>query len=114
VIFYGSDGYMVIPSYTAYRVFLGRKREPGPAGNAGGDHFANFIEAVRSRKSEDLHSGALEGHLSAALCHLANVAYRTRKTLEFDPKSEKFSGDAAANAMLTRQYRKPYVVPDKV
>jgi predicted dehydrogenase len=114
VIFYGSDGYMVIPSYTAYKVFLGKKREPGPEKNQGGDHYLNFISAMRSRKTEDLHAPAIEGHLSAALCHLANIAYRTRKALEFDPKAERFVGDSAANAMLTREYRKPYVVPDKV
>ncbi|PYV15104.1 MAG: gfo/Idh/MocA family oxidoreductase [Acidobacteria bacterium] len=114
VIFYGSEGYMVIPSYTAYKVFLGRKREPGPAGNQGGDHYLNFIEAMRSRKTEDLHANVTEGHLSAALCHLANIAYRTKRTLEFDPKAERFVADDAANAMLTRDYRKPYVVPNKV
>jgi predicted dehydrogenase len=114
VIFYGTEGYMVVPSYTAYHVFLGRKREPGPSGNKGGDHYLNFIEAVRSRKTEHLHAPAIEGHLSAAACHLSNIAYRTCRTLEFDPKTERFVGDSDANAMLTRDYRKPYVVPDQV
>jgi hypothetical protein len=31
-----------------------------------------------------------------------------------DPKTEQFIGNAKANEMLTRQYRKPYVVPEKV
>ena len=31
-----------------------------------------------------------------------------------DPKSERFLGNDAANEMLTRPYRKPYVVPEKV
>ena len=114
VIFYGSEGVMIVPSYTSYKTFLGRKREPGPEGKAGGDHYANFIDAVRSRNTEDLHSNETEGHLSSALCHLANVAYRTKRTLEFNPKTEKFIGDEKANAFLTREYRKPYVVPDKV
>jgi hypothetical protein len=48
------------------------------------------------------------------LCHLANVAYRTKKTLEFDPKTEKFIGDEGANAMVIRRYRDPYVVPENV
>jgi predicted dehydrogenase len=114
VIFYGSEGIMIIPSYTSYKTFLGRKREPGPAGKAGGDHYGNFIDAVRSRKTEDLNANPLEGHLSSSLCHMANIAYRTKKTLEFDPKTEKFLGDSEANALATRNYRKPYVVPDKV
>jgi hypothetical protein len=114
VIFFGSEGIMVIPSYTSYKTFLGRKREPGPSATGGGDHYANFIDAVRSRRSQDLHAGALEGHLSSALCHLANVAYRTGNTLKFDPATERFVGDEKADALLTREYRKPYVVPEKV
>ena len=112
VLFYGSEGYMVIPSYSGYRTFLGRKREPGPSRNAGGDHYANFIGAVRSRKAEDLNAEIEEGHLSAALCHLANVGYRLNRTIEFDPATETIPGDA--EAMLTRNYRAPFVVPEKV
>ena len=52
-----------------------------------------------------------EGHLSSALCHLANNSYRLRRTLEFDPVKEEYVGDAEANQMLSRVYRKPFVVP---
>jgi hypothetical protein len=46
-------------------------------GSGGGEgHAANFIRAVRSRKMEDLNADILEGHLSSALCHLANIPYR--------------------------------------
>jgi hypothetical protein len=34
--------------------------------------------------------------------------------LNFDPKTERYTGDAEANAMLTRNYRAPFVVPEKV
>jgi predicted dehydrogenase len=45
--------------------------------STGGDkHIANFIAAVRSRKRTDLNADILEGHLSAALCHIANISYR--------------------------------------
>jgi hypothetical protein len=38
------------------------------------------------------------------------------QTLDFDAKTEKFTGagSEAANPMLTRAYRQPFVVPDKV
>jgi hypothetical protein len=122
------------------------------------DHFANFLKAVRSRKVEDLNADILEGHLSSALCHTANISYRLGKAtdsntireriksergfeetfdrmvqhlaandvdvakdqlelgvpLAMDAKEERFKGDEAANAMLTRVYRQPYVVPEKV
>ncbi|HUW20370.1 MAG TPA: Gfo/Idh/MocA family oxidoreductase [Sedimentisphaerales bacterium] len=45
-------------------------------GDGGGGHQANFIKAMRSRKVSDLHSDILEGHISAALCHMANISYR--------------------------------------
>jgi hypothetical protein len=34
--------------------------------------------------------------------------------LDFDPKAMKFIGDKQANAMLTKEYRKGFEVPDKV
>ncbi|MCX8107825.1 MAG: gfo/Idh/MocA family oxidoreductase, partial [Verrucomicrobiae bacterium] len=40
------------------------------------DHFANFIKAVRTRKHTDLTADILEGHISSALCHIANISYR--------------------------------------
>ena len=36
------------------------------------------------------------------------------RALKFDPESEKFVGDEDADALLTRPYRKPFVVPEKV
>jgi predicted dehydrogenase len=77
-------------------------------------HFDNFIDCVRSRRREDLRCEILEGHLSTALCHLANIAFRTGRKLTFDPATETFPGDAEANGYLTRRYRPPYVVPDRV
>ena len=52
-----------------------------------------------------------DGHLSSALCHLGNIAYRLGRALKFDPRTETFPGDAEASAMLTRKYREPFVVP---
>jgi predicted dehydrogenase len=45
-------------------------------GDGGGDHQANFIRAVRSRKPGDLRAEMLTGHISATLCHMANISYR--------------------------------------
>jgi predicted dehydrogenase len=113
-IFYGSEGYMAIDGYTSYRTFLGKKQEPGPSRREGGSTWANFIEAVRSRKREDQHADIEEGHHSSALMHLANVSYRLGRSLNFDPAKESVVNDKEANAMLRRQYRAPYVVPEKV
>ncbi len=92
--------------------------EPGPAipdlEEPEVSHFQNFIDCVRSRKREELHCEVLEGHLSTTLCHLANISYRTGRKLSFDPATERFRGDEEANALLTREYREPYTLPDVV
>ncbi|UCD51826.1 MAG: Gfo/Idh/MocA family oxidoreductase [Phycisphaerales bacterium] len=46
------------------------------SGEGGMDHQANFIRAMRSRKITDLRADVLEGHISATLCHMANISYR--------------------------------------
>jgi hypothetical protein len=56
-------------------------RLTGTAGDTGGysrhkGHLFNFVSAVRSRKVSDLRADVLEGHLSTALVHMANVSYR--------------------------------------
>ncbi len=114
VLFFGADGVMVVG--TGYQTFLGKKREPGPSsvGSTEDRHFANFIEAVRRRKPELLTAEIVEGHLSAALCHLANISYRTGHSLRFDPTTEKFIGDPQADALLKRSYRPPFVIPEQV
>lgn len=114
VIFYGSEGYLVVDSYQSWRSYLGRKREPGPSARIGGNHYRNFLDAVRARDHSILHCDIEEGHKSAVLCHLANISYRLGRSLEFDPQTERFVGDDEANAMLSRQYRAPFVVPEKV
>jgi predicted dehydrogenase len=116
-IFYGSEGYMVL-SGGKWQTFMGQKGEAGPSGPTpearGTDHFANFIVAVKSRKPEDLNAPVEEGHLSSALCHLANVSYRLGRKLAFDPQAERFLHDEEADRLLTREYRSPYVVPSQV
>ena len=113
-LFYGSKGYLAVDSYTSYKSWLGPSEEPGPANNKGGDHFANFFEAVRTRKREGLNAEIEEGAISTTLVHLANISYRVGRTLHFDAATYSVTGDKEANAMFTRAYRKPFVVPEKV
>lgn len=113
-IFYGDKGYMVINGYSDYKTFLGRNREPGPARNAGGDHYKNFVDAVRAHDKKLLNGPIETGHLASSLAHLGNISYRLGRTLHFDPQKEVFVNDKEANAMLTRKYRAPYLVPTTV
>lgn len=116
-IFYGSEGYLVVKGYNEYATFLGQRREPGPRGRDGDPvypHFVNFIDAVRSRDTSKLHGPVETAHYSSGLAHLGNIAYRLDRKLKFDPQTERFVDDKEADAMLTREYRHPFVVPETV
>jgi predicted dehydrogenase len=113
-IIYGSEGILAISSYTDLKTFWGPKLEPGEGGRGGGDHFANFIAAVKSRDASSLNAPILQGHLSSAYCHLGNIAYRLGRKLQINPSSETFVDDSEADAMLSREYRKGFEVPDQV
>jgi hypothetical protein len=52
--------------------------------------------------------------MSASLVHIANASYRVGKRLSFDEKSLSFPHDKEATALLSRKYRAPYLVPEKV
>lgn len=158
VIFEGTEGYVVMTSYTSGAGFDadGNKvREFSGRAN----HFESFLQAVRSRKVCDVTADIEEGHLSSALCHMGNASYRlgdlvpadglkerlsplelsskvrhaikqalrhvgnknggagdqricAGPLLSFDPKTETFLDNEQANQMLSREYRRPFVVPE--
>jgi predicted dehydrogenase len=114
--FFGSEGHMHILADGRFQITMGRNKAPEPEVEypANIDHMQNFVEAVRSRDPKHLHAEIEETHLSTALCHLGNIAYRTGRDLRFDPARMQFTGDEEATKMLTREYRAPYIVPDKV
>ena len=113
-IFYGSKGFLAIDGYGQYKTWLGREQEPGPSRAEDGNNWANFIEAVRSRKQSDLNAPIEEGFMSTVLVHLANISYRLGRSIEFDAENFNCKADAEATAMFTRKYRAPFIVPEKV
>ena len=114
--FFGSKGSMHMMANGDFRITLGRNKQPEPVVTypANLDHFANFADAVRARDPKLLHAEIEETALSTALCHLGNISHRLGRELKFDPTTMRFPNDAEANAMLTRNYRAPYVVPSEV
>ncbi|PYV14100.1 MAG: hypothetical protein DMG21_19290 [Acidobacteria bacterium] len=118
-IYYGPKGILATGDEDAdtYATWLGPHQEPGPTAHQGGDHFANFIDCVRSRKKQDLHAPIEEGYISAGMVHLANASYRLGRTIRFDPVAEQVIDDPDAEKLLRdgdRGYRAPYVVPEEV
>ncbi len=128
-IFYGTEGYLEIEGETwkAFRqqekeAFAGSKAETGGknedlahVGSSDTAHFANFIDAIRSGKSDLLHCDIVEGFFSTVLPLIANISYRLQSELKFTGADmDRVINNSEANSMLTRVYRPPYVVPDLV
>ncbi|HWB98888.1 MAG TPA: Gfo/Idh/MocA family oxidoreductase [Bryobacteraceae bacterium] len=126
VTFFGSKGYLVgdWAKRGKFQLFLGKNTTPEAdlgrlddvdrVDNEQISHFQNFFDAVRAHKREMLTAEVNETHLSTGISLLGNISYRLGRKLHFDPQRERFTGDSEADAMLTRTYRKPYVVPEKV
>ena len=93
---------------------MGKGQELGPPGSGGGNMLRNFVKAIRANDRSIMEGDIVEGHHSCALIHMANTSYRLVRTLDFDPVTERYIGDEEANAMLTRNYRSPYVIPEKI
>jgi hypothetical protein len=66
----------------------------------------SFLDCVKSRQrpTADIE----EGYLSAVMCHLGNIATRLGRTLRWDEKACQVIGDAEANKLLDKPYRKPW------
>ncbi|MCS6775116.1 MAG: Gfo/Idh/MocA family oxidoreductase [Chloroherpetonaceae bacterium] len=157
-IIYGTEGYVVMTgNYSRVLAFDNNDNKIAEF-NGSGDHYGNFLDAVRSRRITDLNADIEEGHISSAMCHLGNISYllgspqsfsaktqafgdnkeametylrfeqhladngvpmnnlqyRLGPKLEFNPKREQFKGNKEANALLTREYRKGFEVPNRV
>ena len=116
-LFYGTEGWAAM-SDQGFQAFKGESNElvmeerperGAGGGDATGLHMQNFLAACRSRNDKDLHDEIANAYLSASLCHLANISYRVGRKLTL-AAGPKFANDPEANKLLTRDYRKPYVV----
>jgi len=73
-------------------------------------HVLDFMAAreTRSRPLADIE----EGHISSAMCELANVSLDLGRSLAYDPKTRTIPGDAEATRRLARPHRAPWIHPD--
>lgn len=106
--FYGTEGTLIVDR-GGWKV----QTKPGkfdPVGNAlGGSHTKNFLDCLKSRKEPNADIEI--GRLSTTICHLGNICTRLKRDVRFDPKTETFGTDREANALLTKEYRRPYTLP---
>ena len=135
-IFFGDKGFMIV-DHKGFKVFKSAAAsiagEAGRGSGAGGQekyekvmdekpseeddtaaHMKNFLDGIRARDHRKLHADIEIGARAAAFCHLANIGYRAGHSLRMNPSTVRFVQADDANALLTRDYRKPYVVPENV
>ncbi|MDB6072883.1 MAG: dehydrogenase, partial [Verrucomicrobiaceae bacterium] len=103
---YGDGGSLVITGGNGYVVYDMKGKEiekqSGPASDV--LHFQNFIDTIRGTAKSN--SEIEEGQKSTLLCHLGNIAWRTGRTINFDPATKKIVGDDEAIKLYWgRQYR---------
>jgi len=70
------------------------------------EQHGDWLDSIRSRKAPA--ATAEVGHRACSTCLLHHAAMKTGRHLKWDPKAERFIGDDAANALLSRPQRKPY------
>ena len=111
-VFYGTEGMMIFSRRGYFQVYLGDQREEGP-GMRGGtghrQHLDNFLDCIRTRQSTVAPPEV--AHLSCALVHVGEIAYRVGRVLDFDAAGEAFRYVEEANRMLKKQYRAPWGIP---
>jgi predicted dehydrogenase len=104
VIWLGTDGMVVCPNYYSSGIVYDKAGKEVTRFTGGNDqnHFDNFARAVRSGNPKDLNCDIAEGHLSAALCHLANISYKLGAETPFDRDITCFTDCKEAAAALGR------------
>jgi hypothetical protein len=150
-------GYVVVPSYFSARAYDNQGNIVKEWKTPDSLHHYNWFQAIVAREPKLLNGEIYEGHVSSALCHVANVSYRVGSPakagqiaeqvagiaplanavdrmfghlrangvdidsekvltagawLNIDPATETFVANDAATALRSRDYRKPFTVPD--
>ena len=73
---------------------------------------AEILEQVRADHLASEHFESMKEHLERNGVDLTNPALALGPSLAFNPTRERFTDNAAANRLLRRADRKPFVVPE--
>lgn len=113
VAFYGETGYIVV-GRQGWKLVEKRNKVVE-------DHRAEFSDVLHVQDFIDtIKNGGMpncdieEGYKSTLLAHLGNLAYRVGRPLKFDAASQSIVGDADANALLKREGRREFRIPEQV
>ncbi len=110
--FIGSDGILKVDrGGWSVTDKAGKPIEKTVSANRVNDHWANFLDCMRSR--EKPRSDIETMHYTTTVCHLGNLAYRTGKLVEWNAATETVTNDKAImkDQSFQRTYRRPWVLP---
>ncbi len=70
------------------------------------NHFRNFFDGVAARKEPI--SDVFSHHRALTTCHLAGIAARLGRKIQWDPKAEQIVGDEQAQSFVSRKPREGF------
>jgi predicted dehydrogenase len=116
VLFLGSEGWMWVDNFKLL-VYQGDDNQKTLEENAPPDvyfghvlHMANWLKAVHSRNPKELNCPIELGVKSANTAHMACISYRVGRKLAWNGVQGRFVNEPEADKLITRDYRKPYIV----
>jgi len=113
--FIGNNGTLVLNREGWYVKPEGKKMEEVPFQKDQGDsverHMANFLDAIRSNDPKKVNTSIQQASLTAQVCQLGNIAFRTRELLKWDAEKGQFKNNKKANQLLRANYHNGYSLP---
>jgi len=111
IMFQGTNGTLVA-SYNSYKIIPAKGKtieEPPKTLPRSVGHHREFLNAIKTR--EKCSCNFDYGHRLSSVGELGNISLLTGEKLAWDAKAEKITNHPDANQFLTKEYRKPWILP---
>jgi predicted dehydrogenase len=82
-----------------------------PVDNGLQNHMQNFIDVVKSRKTDELRCSIQAGAHVATVAQMGNISFRSGQRLVWDKEAGKFTDDKVNEQYLMKQYQNGYSLP---
>jgi len=112
IMFQGTEATLVA-NYDAYKLLPSKGRtlhEPPRTLPRSVGHHREWLNAIKSRVQCSCNFAY--GHRLSSVGHLGNIALRTGEKLKWDAAAERITNNPEANTLLTKEYRKPWALPE--
>jgi predicted dehydrogenase len=74
-------------------------------------HWVNFIDVVKSRKTDELNCSIQAGAHVATVAQMGNISFRSGQRLEWDKEKGKFTDEKVNSLYLLKEYNNGYKLP---